>query len=111
MAHRVLRSFVEAYLIVGDRLEALGDRPAEEEAVVRDCLGLGRQYRLQRTVTSAEAVSTHLFRTALRLADNRELLVGGPACHACRLAFAAELHDVHRRLDEITRLDRGRYPC
>jgi glycerol-3-phosphate O-acyltransferase len=112
VAHRVLRSFVEAYLIVGDRLEALGERPAEDEAVVRDCLGLGRQYRLQRTVTNAEAVSTHLFRTALKLADNRELLGGGPACHTRRQAFAAELHDVHRRLDEITRLDREQeQPC
>ena len=103
VAHRVLRSFVEAYSVVADQLVLLGPASAKEEQVVKDCLGLGEQYLRQRRVSSAEAVSSHLFRTGLKLAANRGLLDSG-TCEA-RQELAAELRDVMRRLDEIARVD------
>jgi glycerol-3-phosphate O-acyltransferase len=108
VADRVLRSFIEAYTLVGDRLVALGTAVADPEAVVQECLGMGQQYLMQRRVTSAEAVSSHLFRTCLKLAANRDLLAGGSGAPERRAAFATELHDVRRRLDEINRVDRKR---
>ncbi len=108
VAHRVLRSFVEAYAVVADALVALGSREADAERVVTYSLGLGQQYRRQRRVTSAEAVSSHLFRTCLKLAANRDLLAARPGVEADRVAFAAELHDVLARLAEITRVDHER---
>ncbi|MGZ4698684.1 MAG: glycerol-3-phosphate 1-O-acyltransferase [Nocardioides sp.] len=108
VAHRVLRSFVESYAVVADRLAQLGDAPAHPEAVVKDCLGMGQQYRLQRRVTSAEAVSSHLFRTCLKLAANRDLLAGGPGAAGRRAAFAAELADVLGRLEELNRVETAR---
>jgi glycerol-3-phosphate O-acyltransferase len=111
MAHRVLRSFVEAYAIVADHLAATGGKPVEVDDTVERCLLLGRQYRLQRRVSSEEAVSSHLFRSALKLAANRDLLEpgeDGPDDLARRrLAFATELTDVLRRLREVERIDRA----
>jgi glycerol-3-phosphate O-acyltransferase len=106
VAHRTLRSFLEAYAIVADRLEALGTAAAEPEALVRDCLAVGRQYRLQRRVASSEAVSAHLFRTAVRLAQHRDLMAGGELAGKERRAFADELHDVLARIASIHDLDR-----
>jgi glycerol-3-phosphate O-acyltransferase len=108
VAHRTLRSFVEAYSIVGDHLEALGSRAADPETVVRECLALGRQYLMQRQVTSSEAVSAHLFRTALKLADHRELLSGGDAVQCARQELATELREVLQRIVMIHDLDRQR---
>jgi glycerol-3-phosphate O-acyltransferase len=108
VAHRVLRSFVESYSVVADRLVQLGGAAADPESVVKDCLGMGQQYRLQRRVTSAEAVSSHLFRTCLKLAANRDLVAAGPDTAERRVAFAAELADVLRRLDEISRVESKR---
>jgi glycerol-3-phosphate O-acyltransferase len=107
LAHRVLRSFIESHLIVADRLVALGEEAADVGGLKQQCLGLGRQYLLQRRVVSAEAISTHLFEAAIRLAGNRELLEGD-GVGARRRAHAAELHDIQRRLLEVDRLDRER---
>ena len=108
LAHRVLRSFVEAYAIAADALAALGDASAEIPATTEAALALGRQYRLQRKVTSAEALSTHLFASAYKLAANRRLLDGAPGQAQAREAFAAETKDVLRRLRQIDEMDRGR---
>jgi glycerol-3-phosphate O-acyltransferase len=108
MAHRVLRSFVESYLIVADHLARQGDDAVDADEVVQGSLDLGRQYRLQRIVTSEEAVSTHLFRSALKLAANRDLVDPGPELAARRTAFAEELRDVQRRLRHIADVDRVR---
>ncbi|MEV4420325.1 glycerol-3-phosphate 1-O-acyltransferase [Patulibacter sp. NPDC049589] len=108
MAHRVLRSFVEAYLIVADHLARQGDAPVDADEVVRRSLDLGRQYRLQRIVTSEEAVSSHLFQSALKLAANRGLVEHAPGLAERRAAFAAEVRDVQRRLRGIADFDRTR---
>ena len=109
-AHRVLRTFFEAYQVVGDAL-ARHDPGAdvEEAAFLRECLAIGRQYRLQRRIGSAESVSRVLFQTALKLADNRGLLDPGGAERAEeRRAFAEELRDALRRVDAIAALAASR---
>jgi glycerol-3-phosphate O-acyltransferase len=108
MAHRVLRSFIEAYAIAADALGRLGDEEADAEKTVAAALDLGRQYRLQRRVRSGEALSTHLFRSAFKLAGNRGLLAGGEGQAARRALFAGELGDVLARLRRIDELDRAR---
>jgi glycerol-3-phosphate O-acyltransferase len=92
-ADRVLRSFLEAYWVVADRLCA-HDGPVEKDALVKECLGVGRQYHLQGRIESAEAVSSELFKTGLKLAANRGLLENADG----REAFKAELEEVLGRL-------------
>jgi glycerol-3-phosphate O-acyltransferase len=107
MADRVLRSFLEAYYVVADRLAARGGASVEEPDLVKDCLVVGRQYQLQRRTVSAEAVSSELYKTGLRLARNRELLTGDAKdLVQGRSAFVAELHDVLRRLEILTGWER-----
>jgi glycerol-3-phosphate O-acyltransferase len=107
VADRVLRSFLEAYWVVADRLAALGDELVEEKPFVASCLVVGRQYQLQRRIVSGEAISVELFKNALKLADNRGLCDPGNAERgAGRRAFADELHDVLRRLELLTRWER-----
>ena len=74
-AHRVLRPFLHAYLVVADALmREKPDAPFDQNAFLGRCMGLGKQYLLQRRIRSAESVSKVLFETALRLARNRGLL-------------------------------------
>ena len=111
-AHRVLRSFVEAELVVAERLMAQPvDRPVDEKAFLAGCAGVGQQMLLQGRVHSAEALSGELFAAALRLAAGRHLLAPGPvdsgapvdpdpskALAARRLAFATQVREVADRI-------------
>jgi glycerol-3-phosphate O-acyltransferase len=111
IADRVLRSFLEAYYIVADRLDARGLAAVDESALIRECLRLGRQYHLQGRIVSAEAVSSELFKTGLKLARNRGLLDGGGTYVAARrCAFKGELHDVLRRLEILAGWNAARRP-
>jgi glycerol-3-phosphate O-acyltransferase len=100
LAPRVLGPFVEAYAVVAGRLAAHDPRTELDESdILRECVGVGRQYVMQRRLDSPESVSRELFRGALRLADNRDLLgPGGDELRAAREAFAAEIDDVVRRV-------------
>jgi glycerol-3-phosphate O-acyltransferase len=103
----VLRPFVEAYRVVADVLRSYGDADAPpENETLRRCLGLGKQYHLQRRIRSGESVSNVFFTTGLRLAANRGLLTG--ASSAARETFAAELTEIIRRIDAIEALAAGR---
>jgi glycerol-3-phosphate O-acyltransferase len=93
LAPLVLRPFLDAYHVVADRLAALEGDDFEEAAFLADCLRVGKQWDLQRRVASTESVSTELFRTALRLAQHRELL------EAPEGQSPAELHDRRLRFD------------
>ena len=109
-SHRVLRPFLEAYRLVGDRLE-LREPSLEfdEGRTVAECMGLGEQYVLQRRIHSAASVSQVLIRTALRLAGNRDLLEPGPADLAeRRRAFAVEIRTAIRRVEAIDALAASR---
>jgi glycerol-3-phosphate O-acyltransferase len=105
LAHRVLRSFLEAYLVVADQLAALppGQRWAEK-AFLDDCIGRGRQYRLQQRLHSPESVSKELFATGLQLAASRGLIEPGDHLADRRAAFAAEIGEVVHRIGEVERL-------
>ena len=106
VAHRIVRPYFEAYLVVADRLAARDPRsPVEERAFLRECLGDARQRRLQQRLRGAEAISTELFRNGLALAANRDLLDPGrePVAEG-RRALAAELGAVVGRLETIRTL-------
>jgi glycerol-3-phosphate O-acyltransferase len=109
-SHRVLRPFVDAYQIVGDLLEQRdGDEPIDEEKFLERCMRVGRQYHLQRRIHSAASVSQVLFRNALRLAENRDILEPGPPdLDARRRAFADEIRSVVRRVEAIDALAASR---
>ncbi|MDQ3849747.1 MAG: glycerol-3-phosphate 1-O-acyltransferase, partial [Actinomycetota bacterium] len=112
LAHRVLGSFLEAYELVADRLAASDPRvPVEEDAFVRECLGVGRQYVMQGRIDHPEAVSRELFSGALRLAANRDLVdPGREEVRDGRRALAAEITDVVRRVRVLRALARAQAP-
>jgi glycerol-3-phosphate O-acyltransferase len=105
-AHRVLRPFLDAYRIVADHLER--QDPAEKidrGRFLSACMGLGKQYRLQRRIRSAASISQVLFDTGLRIADNRGLLSPGePDLATWRSAFAREIRAAIRRAEAIDAL-------
>jgi glycerol-3-phosphate O-acyltransferase len=101
LAHLVLRPFLDAYLVLADRLADHGDSAVDEDALLADALAVGRQWALQRRVASAESISLELFRTAIALARHQGLLEGGDGIGSAREAFAAELRDSVRRVNII----------
>jgi len=106
----ILGPFLEAYDIVADGLAAHDPRRAiDEDAFLRECLGVGRQHAMQHRLHNPESVSRELLRGALRLAANRDLVdPGRDQVREGRAAFAAEIGDVLRRIDVIRALARGR---
>jgi glycerol-3-phosphate O-acyltransferase len=111
LAHLVLRPFLDAYLLVADRLVAAGDADvlgADQDAVLTEALHVGEQWELERRIASAESVSLELFRTGLKLAGHRGLLTsdGAPDLARRRGAFRDELAANVARLDEIAELAR-----
>jgi glycerol-3-phosphate O-acyltransferase len=105
LAPRVLASFLEAYLVVADRLAARDPAAGiDERAFLEECLGVAHQYRLQRRIASTESISRELFATALKLASNRGLLEPGGEVQARREAFKAEIETLVRRIGRIRAL-------
>jgi glycerol-3-phosphate O-acyltransferase len=97
LAPRVLRPFVEAYLIVAEQLARQDpDTPLDEKAFVDECVKVGLQQQVRGRLVAAESVSGELFHGALRLAANR-----GLDDRASREAFAREVADVDRRLNVL----------
>jgi glycerol-3-phosphate O-acyltransferase len=109
-AHRFLRSFLESYAVVADRLVAMGAAPLEDQdEFLKGCLALGRQYALQRRIRNPESISNVLFATGVRLARNRGLLEGEPEeLVEGRRAFAEEIRRVINRVDAIEALAAAR---
>ena len=109
-SHRVLRPFLEAYQIVGDLLEQADAGASIDEArFLERCMKLGRQYHLQRRVHSAASTSQLLFKSALRLAENRGALDGeSPGAGERRAALAAEIRDAVRRVGAVDALAASR---
>lgn len=109
MAHRVLRSFFDAQLVVAERLAARDPvDPVDRKALIDECLQVGKQMLLQQRLHSPESVSSELFGSAVKLADNHGLLTpaGDPADLAARRsAFAAELRAIGQRISRAATLD------
>ncbi len=105
LAHRVLRSFLEAYLVVAERLVESGAVAAgDEEAFVSASVGVSRQWHLQRRLASPESASKELLRTGWQLAGNRGLLgdpAGDPGLADRRAAFAAEVAEALARVERV----------
>ena len=109
-AHRTLRTFLDAYQIVADRLVMLGSEPvADESKLLSECMVWGKQYTLQRRIRSAESVSKILLQNGFSLARNRGLLVGEPSTlAAARERLVDELRETSRRIDVIDALASAR---
>ena len=122
LGHRVLGSFLEAYMVVADRLAVHRPGPVDERPFLDECIGVGRQYRLQQRIHSTESISKELFRSALSLAAGRGLLhptgtrgsggdpgLADPGADPGDVArrrnvFAAEVREVVERVDSLRRL-------
>jgi glycerol-3-phosphate O-acyltransferase len=109
-AHRVLRPFLEAYRVVADRLaQTPPGTVIDERGFIDACLGLGRQYQLQRRIHSAESVSKVLFETALKIAVNRGLVHSTePEIEKWRRVFAEQIRATLRRIDAVEALAASR---
>jgi glycerol-3-phosphate O-acyltransferase len=103
VAHLVLRPFLDAYRLVGERLATFDDgEDVDQETVVRDCLRVGQQWALQGLLASEESVSGEMFRTALKLAQHRGLLAGDtPQVGKHRRDFADEMREVTLAIGRI----------
>ena len=80
MAHRVLRSFLDAQLVVAERLGRARPRPpVAEKEFLDECGGVGQQMLLQGRLHGPESLSRELFASALKLAGNLDLIGPGGA--------------------------------
>jgi len=82
--------FLDAYQIVGDELEAMKGR-FDEKSFLKACLARARMYRIEERLISGESASQVLFKAALALARNRDLIESSDDVGARRSAFAAEV--------------------
>ncbi|MEN3265534.1 1-acyl-sn-glycerol-3-phosphate acyltransferase, partial [Pseudonocardia sp.] len=112
IAHRVLRSFLDAQLVVAERLAARAPRhPFAEKSFLDECSGVGQQMLLQGRLHGPESLSRELFGSALKLAANRDLLgceddrSAREELAQRRHAFAAQLRDVVSRVIRIDEID------
>jgi glycerol-3-phosphate O-acyltransferase len=107
VAHRALRPFLDAQLVVAEALVAHDPRrEVVREQFMNDCLGLGRQWLLQGRLHSAESISQELFGAALQLAANRDLLdPGREELRERRVAFADEVREALAHAKEIGAID------
>jgi glycerol-3-phosphate O-acyltransferase len=100
LAPRVLRPFVEAYRVVAEELAARDPAaPIEQDELIAECVAVGQQQLARGRIVAPESISAELFGGALRLARNR-----GVDDRGSRLALAAEIADVDRRVGVIARM-------
>jgi len=107
VASRVLRSFLDAQLVVAERLAAHPSRRGVVEAeFLTECAGVGQQMLLQGRLHGPESLSRELFSTALKLAANLDLTEpeAGELAER-RLEFAARMREVVSRLIMIDEID------
>src|SRR3954447_24821631 len=107
VAHRVLRSFVDAQLVVAERLAARDPRtPVVEPEFLTECGGVAQQMLLQGRLHGPESLSRELFAGALRLAANLDLVdPGREELGLRRQDWAAQVRDVVARVVLIDELD------
>ncbi|NLG47202.1 glycerol-3-phosphate 1-O-acyltransferase [Gordonia sp. (in: high G+C Gram-positive bacteria)] len=106
-ARRTLQTFFDSQLVVARYLVALGAQERDKEAVLADCLGLGRQLSMQGVVHSKDSVSREQYDAAYRLADNRGA-VGGSSFDdvaQARDAWLAEVETMRARLVRLAAIE------
>ena len=92
VAYWAVLPFLDAYQVVGDELEAL-TRPFDEKRFLKACLARARMYRIEEKLISGESASQVLFKSALNLAANRELIEDSPDIEGKRSEFATEIRE------------------
>jgi glycerol-3-phosphate O-acyltransferase len=107
VASRVLRSFLDAQLVVAERLAARpAHHPVAEKEFLDECRGVGQQMLLQGRLHGPESLSRELFASALKLAANLDLLgPGSDELAQRRRAFARRLRQDVARLIVIDEID------
>ena len=107
VANRVLRSFLDAQLVVAELLVARPPhRPVAEKEFLDECRGVGQQMLLQGRLHGPESLSRELFASALKLAANLDLLgPGGDDLARRRRTLSGRLHDDVARLIVIDEID------
>lgn len=113
MAHRVLRSFFDAQLVVAERLADRGDAAIEDrKQFIDECVAVGKQMMLQQRLHSPESVSTELFTSALKLAANYDLVEPDDATGLAvrRAEFAERLRVIGIRIARAAALDPSNLP-
>lgn len=109
VAHLVLRPFLDAYYVVAERLASWDDDVFDEARFLDECLRIGKQWVLQRRLSSAESVTLELFGTALRLAKHRGLVESDdPHLSKRRQDFAEEVRQAVRRAAVVADLAKGK---
>ncbi|TCK21515.1 glycerol-3-phosphate acyltransferase [Pseudonocardia endophytica] len=112
VAPGTLRSFLDAQLVVAEQLAEMGEAPmTDEKAFLETCLGVGRQMLLQHRLDRADSVSRELYATALRLAENRNLVApdgDADVLVAGRRAWQEELTSLIDDMGRLARLERAR---
>ena len=110
VASRVLRSFLDAQLVVAERLAARPPgQPAGDAKFLDECAGVGQQMLLQGRLHGPESLSRELFASAVKLAANLDLTEpGGAELAQRRREFAARLHGAVARLIVIDEIDAAR---
>jgi len=107
LADRVLRSLIEAQLVVAQLLASRDPGLAfDREQFLTECLGLGRHLLLRGRITTPDSVSRELYAGAVKLAANRDLCGPGDiGLPGRRRAWLDELHGLADRLALIAALD------
>jgi glycerol-3-phosphate O-acyltransferase len=108
IAHRALRSFLDAQWILASHLASIDPRTAIERAqMINTMLGIGRQHVLQGHVYGEDSVSSELLSAALKAAANRDVLdPGREDVRAGRVDWLAQIEEVISRLRTIDELER-----
>jgi glycerol-3-phosphate O-acyltransferase len=109
LAHIVLRPFFDAYWVVADQLARWPkERDVDQDKLLERCLGYGEQLVLQDKLHSAESVTLELFRSAVKLANNRGLIEGrGEEVAERRRVFAERLRGILDDLDRLAKMQRA----
>lgn len=106
VARRTLQPFLDAQLVVAEKLVALGGTWTDEEQFLLECIGYGQQLSLQGRVKSKDSVSRELYAAALKLAENRELVDPlGDDVAARRTEFLSEVDQLRSRLAQIATVE------
>jgi len=92
IAYWAVLPFLDAYQVVGDELEQL-KKDFDEKSFLKACLDRARMYRIEERLISGESASQVLFKTALALARNRDLIDRSDDVRERRAAFAAEVRE------------------
>lgn len=104
-AHHIIGPFLEAYLVLAERLAGMGiDAVANADQLARECVPLARQRYLQRSVASPESASVAIMANAAKLAEANGLLDDpAPEVGSRRAEFAATLREAVACIEIVRR--------